>query len=52
MPWGSAEVFQTTVDAADRLGLATEALPVLWDVDRPEDLINYELYKTREALQT
>jgi rSAM/selenodomain-associated transferase 1 len=52
VPWGSAEVFQTTVNAADRLGLATEALPVLWDVDRPEDLINYELYKTREALQT
>jgi uncharacterized protein len=52
VPWGSVEVFQTTVNIANRLGLSTEPLPFLWDVDRPEDLINYELLKTREALLT
>jgi len=50
--WGSASVLETTVNAASDLGLAVEALPVLWDVDRPEDLVDYELWKTRQALLT
>lgn len=50
--WGSTTVFEATVKAAANLGLTVEALPLLWDVDRPEDLIDYELFKTREALPT
>ena len=50
--WGSAKVFQATVKAAETLALSVETLPVLWDVDRPEDLVDYELYKTRQALLT
>ena len=50
--WGSTEVLEATVNSAEDLGLSVDALPMLWDVDRPEDLINYELYKTREALLT
>jgi rSAM/selenodomain-associated transferase 1 len=46
--WGSDQVLETTVRAVDTLGLSAEGLPLLWDVDRPEDLIDYELYKTRE----
>ncbi len=52
VPWGSSEVLESTVRAADALGLSAEGLPLLWDVDRPEDLIDYELYKTREGLLT
>jgi rSAM/selenodomain-associated transferase 1 len=50
VPWGSADVLDATVRAAEDLGLTAEYLSVLWDVDRPEDLIDYELYKTRETL--
>lgn len=50
MTWGSAEVYQATFEAAETLALSVEALPLLWDVDRPEDLVDYELYKTRETL--
>jgi len=50
VPWGSSNVLETTVEAAEKLGLSMEGLPILWDVDRPEDLVDYELYKTRETL--
>lgn len=50
--WGSAEVLETTVKSAEGLHLSVDALPMLWDVDRPEDLVDYELYKTREAFLT
>ena len=36
--WGSAQVLATTQGIAQRLGLAVFLLPVLHDVDRPEDL--------------
>jgi rSAM/selenodomain-associated transferase 1 len=49
-PWGSAEVLEATVNSVEELGLSADALPMLWDVDRPEDLVDYELYKTRDAL--
>ncbi len=36
--WSTAEVLQQTVSIAHRLGLAVAYLPLLSDVDRPEDL--------------
>lgn len=36
--WGTAEVFQQTVEIAKTLGLSIAYLPPLADVDRPEDL--------------
>lgn len=38
MEWGTSSVFAQTTDAAKRLGLTVAVLPVLQDVDRPEDL--------------
>ncbi len=36
--WGTDRVFEQTLAAARRLGLSVATLPVLADVDRPEDL--------------
>lgn len=36
--WGGPDVFAQTVDKARAHGLKTEFLPVLSDIDRPEDL--------------
>jgi hypothetical protein len=36
--WSTAEVLQQTQSIAQRLGLAVAYLPLLSDVDRPEDL--------------
>lgn len=36
--WSTAEVLQQTITIAKRLGLAVAKLPLLSDVDRPEDL--------------
>ncbi len=36
--WSTAEVLQQTLTIAQRLGLAVAKLPLLSDVDRPEDL--------------
>lgn len=38
--WGTSEVLQKTVDIAQKLTLSINYLPVLADVDRPEDLPN------------
>jgi rSAM/selenodomain-associated transferase 1 len=38
IPWGTDKVFETTVSLAQQLGLSTEILEELHDVDRPEDL--------------
>lgn len=40
MPWSTAEVFEETLARADSLGLTVHGLPVLADVDRPEDLVD------------
>ena len=42
MPWGSSEVFGMTVEAARQLALAVTVLPLLRDVDRPEDIAVWE----------
>lgn len=36
--WGTSQVRQQTVEIADNLGLAIAFLPMLHDIDRPEDL--------------
>jgi uncharacterized protein len=38
IPWSTAEVLQQTLSIAQRLGFAVAKLPLLSDVDRPEDL--------------
>lgn len=38
IPWSTAEVLQQTLSIAKRLGLTVAKLPLLSDVDRPEDL--------------
>jgi uncharacterized protein len=44
--WGTAEVFQQTVDIANKLGLSMGNLPPLTDIDRPEDLPVWEQIRT------
>lgn len=39
--WGTSEVRQKTVDIAQKLDLKISYLPLLADVDRPEDLSNF-----------
>ncbi len=36
--WGTSEVLQNTVDVAQKLDLEISYLPILADIDRPEDL--------------
>lgn len=38
IPWSTAKVLQQTVSIAQRIGLTVAKLPLLRDVDRPEDL--------------
>lgn len=38
IPWGTATVAQQTLAIAARVGLSVHCLPVLADLDRPEDL--------------
>ncbi len=38
IPWGSAQVFEATLQRANRRGLSVHRLPHWFDVDRPEDL--------------
>lgn len=38
MPWGTERVLQMTLQRLQQLGVNPALLPVLWDVDRPEDL--------------
>ena len=42
MPWGTSEVFGKTVEAARQLALDVAVLPLLRDVDRPEDIRVWE----------
>jgi uncharacterized protein len=41
MPWGTGRVFEETRARAARLGLDVRGLPVLPDLDRPEDLVRF-----------
>lgn len=41
-PWGTDRVAAITRDRMEALGWDWEELPILWDLDRPEDLRRYE----------
>jgi rSAM/selenodomain-associated transferase 1 len=40
--WGGGEVFQQTLERAGRLGISSEILSPLSDIDRPEDLSHWQ----------
>lgn len=42
IPWGTGEVFSRTLCAAKHLGLSSKVLSPLRDVDRPDDLTEWE----------
>ena len=42
MPWGGATVMQQTRERLAALGWRWRELRMLWDVDRPEDLVRLE----------
>lgn len=41
--WGSSRVFEQTIAIAQSLNLTVTLLPMLADLDRPEDLANYPI---------
>ncbi len=43
MKWGTDEVFADTLAIAQNLGLNIAVLPILADIDRPEDLLGLEM---------
>lgn len=45
IPWGGKEVFTITLQIADKLKLLRKLLPLLNDIDRPEDLPIWEKIK-------
>lgn len=47
IPWGTERVMQQTITIAQKLNLNFARLPVLADVDRPEDLIIWQKYSNR-----
>jgi len=47
--WGSDQVFQQTLQTAMRNGLSTQSLRTLNDVDRPEDLAEWENSQRKES---
>ena len=46
IPWGTEEVFNKTLEIANKLGLKPLLLEPLDDIDRPEDLPLWEKFKT------
>ena len=46
MPWSTSEVLTTTLSRAQKLGLTTHCLSVLWDVDEIEDYRRWLEIKT------
>jgi len=48
IPWGTDKVLETTVSLAQQLGLSIEILEELHDVDRPEDLENFNYHSDPE----
>lgn len=43
IPWGTADVFERTMQKAAKLGLSTHVMPTVWDVDNAAD---YARFKT------
>lgn len=47
--WGTAEVFQKTINRSKALNLSVGELPLLSDVDRPEDFVFNKFSNNRET---
>jgi len=47
--WGTTQVLQATLDVANKLNIVYTCLPVLSDIDRPEDLLVWERILHKEA---
>ena len=43
--WGTERVLRQTRERVAELGWTCHELPMLWDVDRPEDLAKFEAYR-------
>lgn len=43
--WGTEQVFEQTVESLRKTGLSWACLPTLSDIDRPEDLPVWEMFK-------
>ena len=41
MPWGTSDVMETTLGKASESGVSVSLLPVLDDIDRPEDIAGF-----------
>ena len=50
--WGTSCVAQQTLSAAEKLGLRVFLMPLIWDVDRPEDWQRYQLLKEQIVAKT
>lgn len=44
IPWGQDTVLQATREHIGRLGLIGYELPMVWDLDRPHDLVRYQQF--------
>ena len=42
IPWSTSQVFEQTLQRAEKLGLSVKQLPSWFDLDRPEDLKRYQ----------
>jgi hypothetical protein len=47
--WGSSEVFNRTKNIANQLNLNIHYLPILRDIDRPEDLLIWQKYQNKST---
>jgi len=52
MPWSTDRLLAQTLNAAERCGLMAELLPVLDDVDLPEDLSVWEQHRHQQSCHT
>lgn len=48
IPWGSDQVLNETLTIARQLNLRVHLLPELHDIDRPEDLIHWDLIQQKK----
>ena len=49
IPWGTDQVFEKTMESIRKQGLSCAELPVLADIDRPEDLAAWKILRNGRA---
>jgi rSAM/selenodomain-associated transferase 1 len=42
IPWGTADVFERTMEKAKKLGLSSHVMPMVWDVDNAADFARFK----------